>query len=136
MPEMTDASPVQRHLLLVVEDEPGIRDGLEMLLGLEGYDVATVSNGLQALERLASSGCDLVITDQMMPRMDGITFLNRLREDPRYRALPVIMISAVPRPPEVIGPLADAFLGKPFEAPRLLQTIRRLLAEGRTVPSN
>ncbi|WP_162301432.1 response regulator [Cognatilysobacter segetis] len=130
---MADASSPQR-VILVVEDEPGIRDGLQMLLELEGYDVVVASNGLQAFEVLAAKDCDLVITDQMMPRMDGITFLGRLREQTRYRALPVIMISAVPRPPEAIGPLADAFIGKPFEAPRLLQTIQRLLASGRTAP--
>ena len=126
---MTDAAAP--HVILVVEDEPGIRDGLEMLLGLEGYDVVVASNGLQALELLTSTSCDLVITDQMMPRMDGMTFLRRLRDEPRFRGLPVIMISAVPRPPEVLGALADAFLGKPFEAPRLLHTIRHLLATGR-----
>ena len=131
---MTDANAVP-HVILVVEDEPGIRDGLEMLLELEGYDVVVASNGLQALGLLASTACDLVITDQMMPRMDGLTFLRRLREEPRYRRLPVIMISAVPRPPELLGPLADAFLGKPFEAPRLLQTIRQLLACGRGTPA-
>jgi CheY-like chemotaxis protein len=103
--------------------------------GLEGYDVVTASNGLQALEMLPSLRCDLVITDQMMPRMDGLTFLGRLRGDARYRALPVIMISAVPRPPDALGALADAFLGKPFEAPRLLLTIRRLLTEGRGAPA-
>jgi CheY-like chemotaxis protein len=132
---VTAAESTTRHVILIVEDEPGIRDGLEMLLELEGYAVATAANGLQALEVLASTGCDLVVTDQMMPRMDGITFLTRLREDPRFRALPVIMMSAVPRPPEVVGPLADAFIGKPFEAPRLLHSIRRLLADGRPVPA-
>lgn len=128
---MTAPDSTPRHLILVVEDEPGIRDGLEMLLGFEGYDVVAVSNGLQALDALATNAIDLVITDQMMPRMDGTSFLVRLRADGRYGALPVIMISAVPRPPEAVGPLADAFLGKPFEAPRLLQTIRELLAGGR-----
>jgi chemosensory pili system protein ChpA (sensor histidine kinase/response regulator) len=131
---VVEARPPQPPLILVVEDEPGIRDGLEMLLGLEGYDVATASNGLQALELLPSIRCDLVITDHMMPRMDGLVFLGRLRGDERYRALPVIMISAVPRPPEAIGPLADAILGKPFEAPRLLQAIRGLLDNGRPAP--
>lgn len=69
-----------------------------------------------------------------MPRRDGITFLHHLREDERYRSLPVIMISAVRRPPVIPGPLADAFLGKPFQAPRLLQSIQRLPAGGRRVP--
>lgn len=128
---MAERSATRRHRILVVEDEPGIRDGLEMLLGLEGFDVVTANNGLQGLDRLAADTCDLVITDQMMPRMDGLTFLGLMRDDERYRTLPAIMISAVPRPADAIGPLADAFLGKPFEAPRLLQTIRRLLAEGR-----
>ncbi|GAB6195936.1 response regulator [Lysobacter xanthus] len=125
---MADRAPGARDLILVVEDEPGIRDGLAMLLGLEGYAVATAANGLEALDALATMAVDLVITDQMMPRMDGVAFLHRLRADDRLRALPAIMVSAVPRPQEDVGTLADAFIGKPFEAPRLLQAIRDLLA--------
>ena len=133
MAESTPEQPGRR--ILVVEDEPGIRDGLDMLLGLEGYAVSTAANGLLALQVLDEMPIDLVITDHMMPRMDGVTFITRLRGDARFRTLPVIMISAVPRPPENLGPLADAFLGKPFEARRLLLLISELLRTGRPAGS-
>ena len=124
---MPEAAPKQRHVILLAEDEPGIRGALELLLGLEGYDVVSASNGVQALDALPHAACDLIITDHMMPLMDGPTFLRHVRADERFRHVPAIMISAVPRPPETLEPLADAFIGKPFEIPVLLQAIRSLL---------
>ncbi|HZX79399.1 MAG TPA: response regulator [Lysobacter sp.] len=124
---MSEALP-PGPLILLVEDEPGIRESLELLLELEGFGVVSAANPVQALERLESIDCDLIITDQMMPRMDGLTFLRHVRAQPRLARTPAIMISAVPRPPDALAPLADAFIGKPFEAMRLVDTIRRLLA--------
>lgn len=124
---MADSAPLRPCVILLVEDEPGIRGALELLLQLEGFEVITAANGVEALERLTSATCDLVITDQMMPRMDGCTFLTRLRALPPYAKTPAILISAVHRAPEGLEPLANAFIGKPFEATKLLHTIRELL---------
>lgn len=125
---MSERSPGQPPVILLVEDEPGIRESLELLLELEGFSVVSAANPVQALEKLRSLDCDLIITDQMMPRMDGLTFLRHVRAQPRLARTPAIMVSAVPRPPQLLESLADAFIGKPFEATRLLDTIRRLLA--------
>lgn len=117
----------RRPRILVVEDEPGTRRALEMLLDLEGYSVSATANGRQGLDALAGGGFDLVITDHMMPLMDGLTFLSKMRDDTRLRTLPVIMISASPRPPQSAAALMDAFVAKPFEIPALLRLIERLL---------
>lgn len=128
---MAVAGPEPQRVILVVEDEPGIRGALELLLGLEGFTVVTASNGVQALEVLSRVDCDLIITDHMMPLMDGPMFLGRLRADERLRRVPALMISAVSRPPEPVQALADGFVAKPFEIPELLVVVRRLLREGR-----
>jgi CheY-like chemotaxis protein len=124
---LADAMARPRPRILVVEDEPGTRQALEMLLDLEGYAVSVATNGRQGLDALAGNEFDLVITDHMMPLMDGLVFLSRVRGDPRLERLPVIMLSASPRPPEAMVALMDAFVAKPFEIPALLGLIERLL---------
>jgi CheY-like chemotaxis protein len=110
--------------ILVVEDEPDIRDAVSDLLELEGYAVQTASNGQEALELLedaqeeASSPC-LILLDVMMPVMDGHTFMARLREDGTHRRIPVVITSASPQVPEG----ARAHLRKPYELHRLLDVI-------------
>lgn len=104
-----------------------MRRALELLLDLEGYAVVAASNGRQGLDALASGEFTLVITDQMMPLMDGVAFVGEVRRDPRFRALPVIMMSASPKPPDDVVALLDAFVAKPFEIPTLLRLIERAL---------
>lgn len=111
----------------MVEDEPCTRQALEMLLDLEGYAVVVAANGQEGLDLLAGSAFDLVITDHMMPLMDGLVFLSRLREDARLQRLPVIMISASPRPPDAVVAPMDALVSQPFEIPALPRLIARLL---------
>lgn len=113
--------------ILVVEDESSILTALTLLLDMEGYRVAEASNGQQGLERLASFAPDLVITDYMMPYMDGIEMLRRIRGDPKFRDLPAILISAaLPADAELTG-LADACLSKPIGIDRLLAVVEQLL---------
>lgn len=120
-----------RRSILVVEDEPGTRQALELLLDLEGYAVAVAGNGVQALDALSRGRFDLVLTDHMMPGMDGLVFLRALRADERLTSLPVVMMSASPRPSEAMLQLMDAFVAKPFEIPTLLRVIERVFAERR-----
>lgn len=124
---MTDVPPLPRTVVLVVEDEPGLRHALALLLGLEDYEVVTACDGLQALQTLRSVRCDLVLTDRMMPRMDGLTLLRALRDDARLQHIPAILMSSMPRNAEIAPPLVDAFVAKPFEISTLLMTMRRLL---------
>lgn len=126
---MAAAEPARRPGILIVEDEPGTRQALQLLLDLEGYTVVTAANGLQGLHALGRAEFDLVVTDQMMPMLDGLGFIAEMRAADRFRHVPVILMSASARPPESVAALPDAFIAKPFEMPALLRLIRRLLAE-------
>jgi CheY-like chemotaxis protein len=80
--------------VLVVDDDPTARSVVGGLLAQENLEVVTAEHGLQALQRLEEAPPDLVILDLMMPVMDGMTFLGRLRELPRFAALPVVVVTA------------------------------------------
>ena len=112
--------------ILVVDDEFAMRWVLESLLRDEGYATQTASNGVEALEQLAAARPDLIVTDVMMPRLDGLALLERLAADPALRAIPVIVISsmsleAIERQSALDGAL---FLHKPFALDALLRLVR------------
>lgn len=109
--------------ILVVDDELYIVEFVATVLEDEGYRVERAYNGREALARLARGGCDLLITDNMMPHLSGLQLINRLRAEPTLD-LPVILMSAVtpqsPIPPTV-------FLPKPFGLDDLLARVEALL---------
>ena len=113
--------------ILVVDDEPGIREVIVMLLQDEGYRVLQAENGARALELLRAEQPDLLVLDIMMPVLDGFEVLRRLREMPDFEATHVILMSAAVRPTPDYQ--VAAFLPKPFELDQLLQTIHELLGE-------
>jgi CheY-like chemotaxis protein len=114
--------------ILVVDDEFGIGEVLEAILTDEGYRVLTAINGQQALERLAGNRIDLVISDLMMPVMDGAALLERLRGIDRYRDIPFILMCSLPEE-ATIGRVSGyaAFLRKPFRVPELVSVISLIL---------
>jgi CheY-like chemotaxis protein len=116
--------------LLVVDDEPDIAAVLADILEDEGYRVVTAFHGQAALEVLARESFDLVISDLMMPVLNGAELLRRLRAEPRWAQLPVVLISAAPVD-EGVRALADAFLTKPFDLAALLDTVAALLSGSR-----
>jgi two-component system, OmpR family, response regulator MprA len=115
-------------LVLVVDDEPALRDALESSLAFEGYEVTTASDGLEALDAIAEKSPDLVLLDVMMPRMDGLTTVRRLRS--RGDTVPVLMLTARDAVGDRVTGLdvgADDYLAKPFELDELLARVRALL---------
>ena len=80
--------------ILVVDDEPDIVDYLRVVLEQAGYHVTTASNGHEALERVAAIRPDLVVLDQMMPLMDGLETLRRLKSDESTKDIPVVTLTA------------------------------------------
>jgi adenylate cyclase len=109
---------VRRALILVVDDEPFNVDLLEQELELLDYDAVSASNGHEALEVLARERVDLVLLDVMMPQLDGYGALARIRGQPAWRHLPVIMISALNEMESVVRCIelgAEDYLPKPFE---------------------
>ena len=81
--------------ILIVEDTPIIREPMARLLRSEGYDVACAANGVDALASLECSPVDLVLLDVLMPKMNGVTFLENFRADRRWADVPVIAVTGV-----------------------------------------
>jgi CheY-like chemotaxis protein len=116
------------YTILVVDDDYSALEILSFLLEREGYQILTASDGEEGLARLHERRPDLVVTDYWMPKLDGIGFCERMREDERYRDIPVIMMSAAaregPKPPGVV-----AIFGKPLLFPALLSAVKQILDE-------
>jgi CheY-like chemotaxis protein len=112
--------------LLVVDDELSILEALQDILSIEGYEVVTAGNGVEGLRLLREAKPDLVLLDLMMPVMDGREMLRRVREDPQWKDVPVVIMSAG-RIPDAERNAASAALSKPFDLDHLLQTLAQHL---------
>ncbi|MGO8767562.1 SpoIIE family protein phosphatase [Mycobacterium sp.] len=116
-----------RPRVLVADDNIDMREYLARLLGAAGYVVDSVGDGVQALESVRADAPDLVISDVMMPRLDGVTLVSELRADVRTAAVPVVLLSARAGQEASIEGLragADDYLVKPFVAAELLARVR------------
>ncbi|MCL4248172.1 MAG: response regulator [Anaerolineae bacterium] len=122
---------VKPHLL-VVEDDTNLLEGVQSVLELEGYFVTTAVNGAYALQWLyAEEGTpDLIISDIMMPQMDGLQFLHEVRKDPRFTAIPFIFLTARGEKSDIhrgkrMG--VDDYIVKPFDTDDLLIAVESRL---------
>jgi CheY-like chemotaxis protein len=116
--------------ILVVDDEFGIGELLEALLEDDGHRVLTAMNGRHALERIAEAKPDLVISDLMMPVMDGAALLTAMRENAELRSTPFALMCALPETSiadRVSG--YDAFLRKPFKLAEISRLVAKLLKQ-------
>jgi two-component system, OmpR family, response regulator MprA len=115
--------------VLVVDDEPAVRDSLRRALQLEGYEVELAGDGLEALDRLAAeNGVDALLLDVSMPRLDGLETCRRLRRN--GNAMPVLMLTARDAVSDRVAGLdagADDYVVKPFALEELLARLRALL---------
>jgi DNA-binding response OmpR family regulator len=115
--------------VLLVEDEANLAKGIEFNLGLEGYEVQVVDDGLRALDILtAPPAHELVVLDVMLPGIDGFSLAQRMREAGNYT--PLLMLTAKSLPEDVVQGLtagADDYLAKPFDLPVLLARVKGLL---------
>ena len=123
----------ESKVLLIVEDIPNILELLDLTLKFNGYQVLTARNGQEALDVLENIRPALIITDILMPRMDGFTLIYRLRSDQKTRDIPVVFLSATYVSPEdknfaaTLG--ATKFIEKPIDTKMLLKTIADLLTQ-------
>jgi two-component system response regulator MprA len=120
--------------LLVVDDDPDVRDAVETALELEGHRVTTAPDGLAALKQLGQAGFDAVVLDVLMPNLDGFEVCRRLRA--AGSRTPILLLTARDSEEDTIRGLdlgADDYLVKPFALGELLARVRALLR--RTRPS-
>ncbi|MGW3568841.1 response regulator transcription factor [Streptomyces sp. NPDC000941] len=114
--------------ILIVDDEPAVREALQRSLAFEGYLTETALDGLDALEKVGAYDPELIVLDVLMPRMDGLTAARRLRAT--GVTVPVLMLTARDTVGDRVTGLdagADDYLVKPFELDELLARIRALL---------
>jgi CheY-like chemotaxis protein len=122
--------------ILVVEDVPNVLELVEITLRFKGYPVVTAHNGMEALEVIEKVQPGLVITDILMPKMDGFSLAHLLRKDPRTNQVPIIFLSATYVTPEdkifALSLGAVRFLEKPIDTEDFLLTIAEILTQGTT----
>lgn len=126
-----EADPFQKTRILLVEDDPDMREILSMVLQKEMYEVILAQNGREGLELLFSARPSLILCDLMMPQMDGREFLKRIRGNPGARALPVIILTAVDSDDNEIDLLdlgATDFVSKTDSTDVMLSRVRNVLS--------
>jgi CheY-like chemotaxis protein len=121
--------PTQGRTVLLVEDDPDIRDAIGDVLSEEGYAVSVADTGLSALDHLQRQPLpDVILLDLMMPVMDGWQFRARQSQHPVWKAIPVIVLSAVGNTHEKAESIgASGCLRKPLDIDELLDMIERVV---------
>jgi phosphate regulon transcriptional regulator PhoB len=123
--------------VLIVEDEPDIRELVVHHLKRDGYQVTAASSGEEALRQVQAAPPDLVLLDLMMPVMDGLEVCRRLRQDPATAMLPIVMLTAKGDEVDRVLGLeigADDYIVKPFSPKELLARVRAVLRRSRPAP--
>ena len=114
--------------ILIVDDEFGLAEMLRDMLRDNDYEVSVSINGRLALDVLQERPVGLVITDMMMPVMDGVELASAMRESETYRHIPIVMMTSLPTAKPHQSALFDAVLRKPFTPELLLRTVRACFA--------
>ena len=125
--------PGRQPAVLLVDDNPDMRDYVRRLLA-DRYAVTAVGDGVQALDALTGHDFDLVLSDVMMPELDGLALLAKIRTDPRHRATPVILLTALADSRSAVAGLAAGahdYVVKPFTARELIARVEAQLALAR-----
>ena len=120
--------------VLVIDDDPVIVELLRVNFEIEGFEVVSAGDGRQGFDRAVADRPDVVLSDIMMPRFDGLQLLSRLKKDPATKSLPVILLSAKAQNVEVQQGLdmgADDYVTKPFDPLELIDRVNAVLAKSR-----
>jgi CheY-like chemotaxis protein len=118
--------------VLVVDDEAIIRQLIVINLELEGFEVYTAADGVEAIAKARAVRPDVITLDVMMPNLDGWATAQQLRADPDTRDVRIVFISARGRPGDVSRglQLGEAYLTKPFDPDEVVEAVRRLAGQG------
>jgi CheY-like chemotaxis protein len=123
-----------KKTIMVVDDNPDIITIVKTILEGRGYSVFSASSGLELLNMLSDQKPDLIILDIMMPEMDGLEVLTRLKSKSETATIPVILLTAKVQYEDVLGGYklgADYYITKPFTSTQLVNGINLLLGEGK-----
>ena len=119
--------PNNFRMILIAEDSPTQAENLRHFLEQHGYQVSAAKNGREALEMMARHKPNLLISDIVMPEMDGYELCQFIRSDPNLKDLPVVFLTVLSDPADIMKSLecgADGFIVKPFKEESLLERLR------------
>jgi two-component system chemotaxis response regulator CheY len=121
---------MMNRTILAVDDSPSIRQMVSYTLKGAGYDVIEAADGEEGLGKARSTPVSLILTDQNMPRMDGLTLIRSLRAMPRYQSTPILVLTtesgdAIKQEARAAG--ATGWMVKPFDPKRLLEVMKKVL---------
>jgi two-component system, chemotaxis family, chemotaxis protein CheY len=117
-------------MILTVDDSASIRQMVAFTLKSAGYTVIEAADGQEGLEKAKANACNLVLTDQNMPKMDGLTLIKALRGLPQYKSVPILMLTtessdAMKTQGKASG--ATGWLVKPFDPQKLLEVVKKVI---------
>jgi CheY-like chemotaxis protein len=118
----------QRKLILIVDDEFDLTSTFDMLFQINGFETVTANNGHQALERIRERVPDIIMSDCMMPVMDGIALSRHVRNNPATAHIPIILMSAIPQQKNLADAVDSEFMQKPFRFRDVLDLALQLLS--------
>jgi DNA-binding response OmpR family regulator len=130
-PEAGQSIPAHRAVILCVERDPHVRDLETYFLTEAGFEVTFAADGIEALELARTLRPDIVITEILVPKLDGLALCRRLKTDETTKGTSVLVFSLLAAEERARDAGADAFLGKPLAAQRLTDAVRRLLVPGK-----
>jgi two-component system chemotaxis response regulator CheY len=119
------------HSILAVDDSASMRQMVSFTLKSAGYNVVEAVDGQDAWEKAGGRSFDLVLTDQNMPRMDGISLTKKLRESPQFKSTPILILTTessdqMKQAGRTAG--ATGWLVKPFDPNKLIEVIRKVIS--------
>ena len=116
--------------ILAIDDSASIRQMVNFTLKSSGYEVTEAVDGMDGLEKAKGKTFNLILTDQNMPRMDGLTLIKNLRALPQYKSVPILMLTtessdAMKQQGRTVG--ATGWLVKPFDPQKLIEVVKKVI---------
>jgi two-component system, chemotaxis family, chemotaxis protein CheY len=119
-----------KKVILVADDSPSIRKFISFALTLKGFEIITVCDGMEALEKLPVEKVNLIITDLNMPNVDGFELIRTIRANEDFKEIPIIILSSLGSSSEIeqgISCGANSYLVKPFDPKRIVYEVSKYL---------
>ena len=119
-----------KKVILLADDSPSIRKFVAFSLAMKGYEIISVSDGMEALEKLPTEPINLVITDLNMPNVDGFELIKAIRANEELKEIPIIILSSMSGNDEIEKGMtcgANSYLIKPFDPKRILYEVSKYL---------